>query len=527
VSTTLRTDLKARAGGRPAASDDEAVTNIRPLPPVVARRCPTCQQPFSGGARFCPFDGETLVAAPDWNPASDPLIGTVIDGRYIVVSVLGEGGMGTVYEVRHTVLDRRFALKVLRREVADAEATARFIQEAKAAAAIGHENIVAVSDYGELTLPGGARGPYFVMELLGGKTLATVLRDEGPLGAERVAGIFIQCAKGLAAAHSAGVIHRDVKPDNIVITRRPGDPDDGADFVKLLDFGVAKMAGTSKLTRAGIVFGTPHYMSPEQAAGKTIDHRADIYALGVILYECFAGRVPFEADSYMSVLTKHQFAVPDPIERVVPDPSRLGALGPVVMRCLQKDPQDRFATMTDVAAALELAIKDPVRAASESVAPPRPSGELHLRSTIRMDAGRVSLPSLAAVGIRPVFGRAALGVVGVLALVAVAVGVLRWRSSSSPLGAGAEAATAQTPAPPKVAATSAPAAATAAPSTPPLSSTAAAALPAVTSIATTAPAAVAPPTPQKSGPGRSGGTVAGPTRPPRAQQQGDVIDPWH
>ena len=154
-----------------------------------ARRCPTCQQAFSGEARFCPFDGDALTEAPDWNPAADPLIGTSVDGRYEVLSVLGEGGMGTVYEVRHATLGRRFALKVLRRDLADIEHTARFIQEAKAAAAIGHTNIVAVTDFGTMPVGKGATQevPYFVMELLTGVSLASLLRAEQTLEPVRAA----------------------------------------------------------------------------------------------------------------------------------------------------------------------------------------------------------------------------------------------------------------------------------------------------------------------------------------------------
>ncbi len=162
------------------------------------------------------------------------------------------------------------------------------------------------------------------MEYLQGISLAALLRAERTLDPVRAGEIALQCAAGLAAAHAAGVVHRDLKPDNVFLTRS-GD----REFVKLLDFGVAKMAGAGRLTRAGMVFGTPHYMSPEQAAGQAVDLRADIYALGVILYECLAGSVPFEADTYMGVLTKHMFATPEPVDRVAPDASKLGALGPI------------------------------------------------------------------------------------------------------------------------------------------------------------------------------------------------------
>ncbi|MDC3957964.1 serine/threonine-protein kinase [Polyangium jinanense] len=321
-----------------------------------ARRCPACDKCFSGEVRFCPYDGDALIDAPDWNPNADPLIGQIIDSRYEVVSVLGEGGTGSVYEVRHTTLGRRFALKVLRADIArDAQIVTRFIQEAKAAAAIGHPNIVAVSDFGEVvpdkSAPLSSKVPYFVMELLTGSSLASVLRSERILPADRTAAIGLQCALGLASAHEAGVIHRDLKPDNVFLVRS-GD----REFVKLLDFGLAKIAGTSRVTRQGIIFGTPHYMSPEQAMGQPVDHRTDIYALGVIMYECLTGRVPFEADSFKGVLDQHIHGAAVPVEQRVPDPSQIGPLGEIINRCLAKNPAERFATMAELAAALEEAM---------------------------------------------------------------------------------------------------------------------------------------------------------------------------
>jgi eukaryotic-like serine/threonine-protein kinase len=307
-----------------------------------ASRCPSCKQHFTGDARFCPFDGDALQPAPSYRADADPLIGTLIDGRYEVESVLGEGGMGTVYGVRHRSLDKRFALKVMRADMAQqGELAARFIQEARAAAAIGHPNIVQITDFGELP----NRAPYFVMELLDGTSLSKLLRAGGPPPFARAVRILKQVAAALAAAHAAGVVHRDLKPDNIHIA--------GNDVVKVLDFGVAKVAGAGRLTRTGMVFGTPHYMSPEQASGGSVDHRADIYALGIIMYEMFTGRVPFEADSYMGVLTKHMFMVPEPPSRVNAAVRELGALEDITLKCLEKKPEARYPSMDALIAEIE------------------------------------------------------------------------------------------------------------------------------------------------------------------------------
>jgi serine/threonine-protein kinase len=295
-----------------------------------------------------------LVDAPDWDPEADPLLGKTVDSRYKVVSLMGEGATGKVYKVQHVALNRLFALKVLRRDVAwDADVVARFIREAQAAAAIGHPNIISVSDFGGIPADGAGQAelPYFVMEHLTGASLASLLQKHGSLLPTRAGPLFLQVASALAAAHAAGVIHRDLKPANIFVSKSAD-----REFVKILDFGVAKIAGVGKLTRGGMVSGTPDYMCPERALGEPVDQRADIYALGVIMYQCFAGRVPFEAETYAEVLKKHVSEPPQPIELVAPNPKALGAFGPVVMRCLAKDPKDRFETGTELAAALEAAL---------------------------------------------------------------------------------------------------------------------------------------------------------------------------
>jgi eukaryotic-like serine/threonine-protein kinase len=308
--------------------------------------CPTCGSHFSPDGRFCPFDGSALVPAEGWDPSADALLGALVDGRYEVLAVLGEGGMGTVYEVKHRALGKRFALKALRKDLtADGEIAARFIQEARTAAAVSHPGLVEITDFGRLE----SGQVYFVMELLEGQSLAALLRTGGPLPAARGLDIVRQLVHALKAAHDASIVHRDLKPDNIHVGR--GDAE--RDLVKIVDFGLAKVIGSSKLTRAGMVFGTPHYMSPEQAAGEVVDHRADIYALGIVMYEMFTGKVPFEADSYMGVLTKHMYMEPAPPSQVSAELKELGSLEHVILRCLQKRPSARYDNLAALLVDLE------------------------------------------------------------------------------------------------------------------------------------------------------------------------------
>ena len=235
----------------------------------------------------------------------DPLIGQVLDGRYRIEAVIGEGGMGLVYKAVHAALRKPLAVKVLRPEVTKNEQiVARFKQEAQSASQIGNQHIIDISDFGELR----DGSTYFVMEFLGGRSLTAAL-EQDRFDTPRTIHVAKQLSKALGAAHEIGIVHRDMKPDNVQLIERGDD----RDFVKVLDFGIAKVGGgTSKLTQAGQVFGTPHYMSPEQCAGTAVDHRTDIYALGVILYEMATGKVPFDADNLMGILTKHLYENPLP-----------------------------------------------------------------------------------------------------------------------------------------------------------------------------------------------------------------------
>ncbi|MEO7112166.1 MAG: serine/threonine-protein kinase [Polyangiaceae bacterium] len=338
--------------------------------------CPLCGAVYSPELNECPVDGEPLLLLSWIHTEADTLVGLVIQNRYEIESVLGRGGMGTVYQARHVSLGKRFALKVLRAEVAvDADSVQRFMQEAQITASVKHDNLADVSDCGEITGAdvaslGKARLPFFVMEMLRGQSLGERLREKESIEPELALEVLRQCALGLAAAHEAGIIHRDLKPDNIFLSEL-----EGKLVCKILDFGVAKITSRAKLTKAGTVFGTPHYMSPEQASGGTLDGRTDIYALGVVMYEAISGRVPFSSETHMGVLTKHVFETPEPIETLVPDQTKLGALGPIIMRCLEKDPDARFADALELANTVTAA-----RTAGFSLPMARPQPALRLRA---------------------------------------------------------------------------------------------------------------------------------------------------
>ncbi len=307
-----------------------------------ATACPACQRNFSPDSQFCPYDGERLELQERQTATRDNLLGSIVDDRYEVLAVIGEGGMGRVYRVRHRRLGRSFAMKALRLDLArESVLTERFIQEARAAAVLTHPNVVQINDFG--TLASGQ--PYFVMELLEGRTLTRILREEGPIDPLRCLTIARQIAEALAAAHSMGVIHRDLKPDNVILIRPTG----AHMTVKVLDFGLAKVAVSSRLTRPGVVFGTPHYMSPEQASGEPFDHRVDIYALGIMMFEMVTGRVPFEADTYMGVLSKHMYAAPPKPREYHAPAGALSGFEEIIAGCLAKNPVERWPSMTDLA----------------------------------------------------------------------------------------------------------------------------------------------------------------------------------
>ncbi|HEY4244371.1 MAG TPA: serine/threonine-protein kinase [Kofleriaceae bacterium] len=279
--------------------------------------------------------------------SSDSLIGATLVDRYRVIRVVGRGGMGVVYEAEHTGLGKRIAIKLMLEKYAqDPEAVARFQREALAASRIGNPHIIEVMDIG--VAPDGRS--FVVMELLDGLPLSQVLEQTGPMPPWRAIGIMRQVLRAVGAAHAKGIVHRDLKPDNIFISSR----DDQHDFVKLLDFGISKVvdpdAANTKLTTTGVVMGTPLYMAPEQALGNAVDHRADVYACGVMLYELLAGHPPFQGPSFAALIAKLLTEQPKSLNEVRPGLPL--ALVKSVDRALAKEPADRFPSAELFAAAL-------------------------------------------------------------------------------------------------------------------------------------------------------------------------------
>jgi len=277
--------------------------------------------------------------------------GDIIDGKYRIVRLIGEGGMGAVYEAENMRIHRKVAIKVLHSGVAQTgEAVSRFEREAQAAGRIGSEHIVEVLDLGNL--PSGDR--YMVMEFMDGDSLSGRIRARVRLTPAEIYPIMHQLLEALAAAHGAGIIHRDLKPDNVYLLKSRGGK---ADFVKLLDFGISKfnqLSGDSgfSMTRTGAVMGTPYYMAPEQAKGsRELDHRVDLYAAGVILYEAITGEVPFNADTFNELLFKIVLETARPVEQVVPniDPN----FAAIVNKSMAREPAHRFQTAREFQQTLE------------------------------------------------------------------------------------------------------------------------------------------------------------------------------
>jgi serine/threonine protein kinase len=289
------------------------------------------------------------VARPE---SEDPFVGTTLPGGYHVLDLIAVGGMGRVYRAEQSVLGRTVAVKVIHPHLlSDETLTARFLTEARAASQLNHPSSVAVFDFGRAQ--GGQ--PYIVMEFLRGLDLERVIREQGLLALSRVVDVLRQVLAALEAAHELGIVHRDMKPANVILEPRRG----GGDLVKVVDFGLAKLRldTTSNVTTPGIVCGTPDYMAPEQGRGDPTDHRTDLYAVGVMLFELLTGRVPFEGDNPTQVVLM-QISVPPPDPRALaPEREIPQALAEVCLKALAKAPEARFQNASELADALEQAIR--------------------------------------------------------------------------------------------------------------------------------------------------------------------------
>jgi serine/threonine-protein kinase len=313
--------------------------------------CPRCSAPNPRGTAFCGKCGTGLDEANEAAEQKDPLLGSFVGERFMVQEQLGEGGMGVVYLAEQTAIGRKVALKVLHPSLTDENLYARFRNEAAASSRLHHQNTITIYDFGK-TDTGSL---YIAMELIKGTSLDDEIADHGALDWRRTCKVGIQICGSLQEAHDAGIIHRDLKPDNVMLCERGGEKD----VVKVLDFGIAKILEDDgqdqrkALTKTGMVFGTPQYMSPEQIRGEKVDSRSDIYSTGVIFYQMLAGVLPFTAETPMGLLTKHLMDTPPPFDQSAPSAEVPFELQQLVHKTLAKDAADRPATMKELSTGLE------------------------------------------------------------------------------------------------------------------------------------------------------------------------------
>ena len=310
--------------------------------------CPVCSTEYTDDVRFCPNDGQTLRSS---TPGTD-LVGQVLADRYHVVRKLGEGGMGQVYLAEHVKMGRKSAIKVMSPSmVHDPDAVARFNREAANASRISHPNVCAVYDFGET--PEGLI--YLAMEFIEGEPLTELLAREGELPVARAGAIFLQVADALQAAHDLGIVHRDLKPDNVMLSRGR----DGTDVVKVVDFGIAKAVGggdTQKVTKTGLVVGTPEFMSPEQLAGDPVDGRSDLYALALVFFKMLTDELPFAGTTAQDTMVQRLTDEPAKLSEVRPDLRFPPGLQATLDTALARSPAERYQSTAkfanDVAAVL-------------------------------------------------------------------------------------------------------------------------------------------------------------------------------
>ena len=335
----------------------------------MRRYCPKCFGKFDGELKRCPNDGEKLVLVADQD-----LVGKVLDERYRILSKLGEGGMGTVYVAEQAMIGRKVALKVLRGAmVQDESSVKRFLIEAKAIASLTNAHTITLHDFG-VTAEGLL---YFTMELLEGAPLSEVIKSDAPMDYARAAKLLLQTCRSLEEAHDKGILHRDLKPDNLFVTwSKEGE------HVTVLDFGIAKLADSSveSITKTGMICGTPAYLSPEQAQGYPAVPASDLYALGIIFYEMLAGEPPFSDTTAMRILMKHINESPKPISVKNPDVQVPVSMETFFLRALSKNPAERFPTVEVFRSAIEDALRDAKAGGETSALPSLGTSAQGLRS---------------------------------------------------------------------------------------------------------------------------------------------------
>jgi hypothetical protein len=338
--------------------------------------CPHCGAEYELDQRFCPKDGTTLRL----QNATGDLIGAIVADRYHVLRKLGEGGMGQVYLVEHVKMGRKSALKVMNPAmVKDADAISRFNREAANASRINHPHVADVYDFGE-TADGII---YLAMEFVDGPPLTKLIQDEGPLPPARAATIIRQAADALAVAHDMGIVHRDLKPDNIMIAKSR----DGSDVVKVVDFGIAKAADNvaQKVTKTGLVVGTPEYMSPEQLAGDKLDGRSDIYSLALVAFNMLTGKLPFPAETVQESMIMRLTESPRKLADMRPDVAWSTEVQECLDKALSREVSSRYQSATEFGRALSHALEgmaSPARATAVRAASASPAVATESRGSI-------------------------------------------------------------------------------------------------------------------------------------------------
>lgn len=301
--------------------------------------CPECGKEYPLGTKYCPEDGSLLTSK---KKSTDPFVGKTIAGKYRIIELIGAGGMGAVYKAEHLLLKNIVALKILRSHVLeDEEYLLRFQREARMACRIKHPNAIILHDFGV-----EEKFPYLVMEFIQGKSLKQLMAEEGPLALDRAFELINQMGGAVIEAHSLGIIHRDLKPENIMVAKRK----DGSEWAYVLDFGIAKMLNPDSdmdvvKTQTGQVFGSPRYMSPEQALSQPIDTRADVFSFGILIYELLSNEVPYKAESSVETIYKLLHESPTSLKDARPDLKISDEINAVVMKLIERDREKRHQSI--------------------------------------------------------------------------------------------------------------------------------------------------------------------------------------